>query len=56
LHRTYENGEVRESFRTLKPREGAKPARAFSFLEVEGEDAEPVESVDLIALSERKDK
>ena len=38
VHRTYEDGEVHESFRSLKPREGAKPARAFTFLEVEGED------------------
>ena len=38
VHRTYEDGEVHESFRSLKPRNGPKPARAFSFLEVEGED------------------
>jgi Family of unknown function (DUF6505) len=56
VHRSYENGEVRESFRTLKPRNGPKPARAFSFLEVEGEDeeAEPGEQVDLIDMAERK--
>ena len=39
VHRRCEAGEVRETFRTLRPRNGgAKPARAFSFLEVEGED------------------
>jgi hypothetical protein len=51
VHRTYEEGQVRESFRTLRPREGAKPARAFSFMEVEGEDDEtPGEEVNLVDL------
>jgi hypothetical protein len=58
VHRTYDNGEVRESFRTLRPREGARsnvPPRAFSFLEVEGEDdAQPGEQIDLIAMAERE--
>jgi hypothetical protein len=53
VHRTYEDGAVRETFRTLRPREGAKPARAFSFMEVEGEDEAPAEEVDLIAIAER---
>jgi len=57
VHRTYEDGNVREAFRTLRPREGAKPARAFSFMEVEGEDdAQPAEQVDLISLAERERK
>lgn len=57
VHRTYEEGEFRESFRTLRPREGPKPARAFSFMEVDGEDEEvPGEEVDLIDLAERKRK
>lgn len=57
VHRTYEDGAVREAFRTLRPREGAKPARAFSFMEVEGEDDEaPGEQVDLIALAEKERK
>jgi len=55
VHRSYEDGAVREAFRTLRPREGAKPARAFSFLEVEGED-EPGEQVDLIGLAGRERK
>jgi hypothetical protein len=55
VHRTYEDGNVREMFRTLRPRAGAKPARAFSFLEVEGDD-EPVEQVDLIGLAARERK
>jgi hypothetical protein len=52
VHRSQENGEIREAFRTLRPRDGAKPLRAFSFLEVEGEE-EPAERVDLVAMSER---
>jgi hypothetical protein len=52
-HRSFEDGEVREAFRTLHPRGDRKPMRAFSFLEVEGED-EPVEDVNLVALAESK--
>jgi hypothetical protein len=55
VHRTYEAGAVRESFRSLRPRDGAKPARVFSFLEVEGEEA-PSEQIDLAALAEREHK
>ncbi|HEY5306453.1 MAG TPA: DUF6505 family protein [Pseudolabrys sp.] len=55
VHRSYDDGNVRETFRTLRPRAGQKPARAFSFLEVEGED-EPVEAVDLIGMAERERK
>jgi Family of unknown function (DUF6505) len=55
VHRSYDGGDVRETFRTLRPRAGQKPARAFSFLEVEGED-EPVEAVDLIGMAERERK
>jgi len=39
----------------LRPRAGQKPARAFSFMEVEGED-EPAEAVDLLSLAERANK
>ncbi len=57
VHRTYEEGELRETFRTLRPREGPKPARAFSFMEVEGEDdEEPGDEVSLIDLAERERK
>jgi len=56
VQRSVEDGEIRERFRTLKPREaagGADPlhahARAFTFHEVEG-DAEPAEEVDLLGL------
>ena len=55
VHRTHEDGEIREAFRTLRPREGAKPLRAFAFLEVEG-DEEPGEEVDLAALARGKEK
>ena len=50
VHRTHENGAVREAFRTLRPKGGPKPLRAFAFLEVEGED-EPEERVDLASLA-----
>ena len=50
VHRTVENGEIREAFRTLRPRGERKPMRAYSFLEVEGEE-EPVEAVDLAKLA-----
>ena len=56
VHRTYENNEVRESFRTLRPRDGATPARAFSFLQVEGEEEQPGDELSLIALAERQKK
>jgi hypothetical protein len=53
VHRSLEQGEIREAFRTLRPRGGPKPTRAFSFLEVEGEE-EPGESIDLIGLGDRR--
>ena len=57
VHRAFDDGEVRETFRTLRPRAGQKPARAFSFLEVEGEeDEQPGEAVDLVGLAERERK
>ena len=58
VHRSHEDGTIRESFRTLRPRAGAKPLRAFSFLEVEGEveQEQPTEQVDLLALAERERK
>lgn len=54
LHRAHEGGEIREAFRTLRPRHGPKPLRAFAFLEVEGEE-QPAEQIDLAALA-RKDR
>jgi hypothetical protein len=55
VHRTYEDGEIREAFRSLRPRDGPKPLRAFSFLEVQGEE-EPGEEVDLAALAKEKSR
>ena len=56
VQRSIEEGEIRERFRTLKPREAAGDAdslhahaRAFTFHEVEGDD-ESAEEVDLLGL------
>ena len=56
VQRSIEDGEIRERFRTLKPREAAGDAdrlhahaSAFTFHEVEGDD-EPAEEVDLLGL------
>ena len=58
MQRTVEGGEIRERFRTLRPREGVAggdplhaQARAFTFHEVEGGD-EDTEQVDLRGLIE----
>lgn len=60
VERRIESGEVRERFRTLKPRENVPGSdklhsfsRAFTFHEVEGEDA-PEERVDLVTLMDDK--
>jgi hypothetical protein len=50
VHRVQEGDAVRETFRTLRPRNGPKPLRAFSFLEAE-DDEEPTEQVDLSRLA-----
>jgi hypothetical protein len=56
VQRSIEDGEIRERFRTLKPRQTAGDtdllhahAPAFTFHEVEGDD-EPAEEVDLLGL------
>jgi Family of unknown function (DUF6505) len=51
VHRTFEDGCVRETFRTLRSRAGPRPLRAFAFLDVEGEAEVPTEAVDLAALA-----
>ena len=58
VHRTSEADGIHEAFRTLRPRNGPKPLRAFSFLEVEGDDdqAAPDDRVDLVAIAERDRK
>ncbi len=50
VHRSCEKGEIREAFRTLRPRNGPKPLRAFSFLEVDDEEA-TADEVDLVTLA-----
>jgi hypothetical protein len=55
MHRSVRDGEIRETFRTLRPRAGAKPLRAFAFLEVQGEE-ESEEKLDLMALADHARK
>lgn len=55
VRRSVEEGDIRETFRTLRPRAGAAPARAFSFIEVEG-DSEPGEDIDLVGLAGQEPK
>lgn len=55
VHRSSERGEIHEIFRTLRPRNGPKPLRAFSFLEVQDEE-EPAEQVDLLTLGRGETK
>jgi hypothetical protein len=57
VQRSVENGEIRERFRTLKPRETAPGAdrlhahaSAFTFHEIEGDTDGPAEEVDLLGL------
>ena len=50
VRRSFEDGAIREAFRTLRPRGTRKPMRAFSFLEVEGEE-ETGEVVDLVKFA-----
>ncbi len=52
VHRVHENDSIRETFRTLRPRNGPKPLRAFAFLEAEGGD-EAADEVDLMQLGDR---
>lgn len=51
VHRACEDGAIRETFRTLRPRDGPKPLRAFAFMDVEGDDEPPEEAVDLVTLA-----
>jgi Family of unknown function (DUF6505) len=50
VSRSHDNGTIRETFRTLRPRDGAAHASAFEFLEVVGEDDAPDEHLDLAGL------
>jgi hypothetical protein len=51
VRRTFENGAIRESFRTLRPRDDRKPMRAFSLVEVDGQEEEASEQVDLLQMA-----
>jgi hypothetical protein len=53
VRRTFEDGAIREAFRTLRPRGTREPMRAFSFLEVEGEE-ETGEVVDLVKFAKER--
>ena len=53
VRRTFEDGAIREAFRTLHPRGTRKPMRTFSFVEVENEE-EAHEDVNLLALARHK--
>ena len=55
VHRSVEDGAIREAFRSLHARGERKPMRAFAFLEVEGEE-EPAEMVDLTKLGQEDRK
>jgi Family of unknown function (DUF6505) len=48
MHRSDEDGAIRETFRTLRPRRPAQPMRAFSFYE---SDDGPGETIDLATLA-----
>lgn len=50
LSRQYEDGSIRESFRTLTPAVGLAPARAYAFLEVAGEAEDVADQIDLRTL------
>ena len=53
MHRSGENGAIRETFRTLRPRRPAPPMRAFSFHETEDGSGE---TIDLATLARRDRK
>jgi Family of unknown function (DUF6505) len=55
VRRSIEDGAIREAFRTLRPRGERKPMRAFSFVDVEGEE-ELGETVDIAALAKASPK
>jgi hypothetical protein len=50
--RSYEKGAIHETFRALRPRDGAGHAPAFEFLEVVGEDEAPAGYIDLASLEQ----
>ena len=56
LRRVSDGGNIRETFRTLRPNEGARPARAFSFLQADDDEGEKAsgDEVRLIDLTKEQ--
>ncbi len=54
LSRKHENGDIRESFRTLAPGAKIRPNRALTIIEASEEEEAPVEELDLLALAKEK--
>jgi hypothetical protein len=54
LARQHENGEIRESFRTLAPGARTRPNRAFAFIEAADEEEAAEEEIDLMHLAREK--
>ena len=53
VRRSFEDGAIREAFRSLRARGERRPMRAFSLVEVEGEE-EPGEDVNLVTLAKER--
>ena len=51
LQRSCEDGNIRETFRTLRPNERVRPARAFSFLQADDDEDAPGDAVSLVDLA-----
>jgi hypothetical protein len=51
MHRAADSGDIRETFRSLKPKADRKAFRAFTFLDTDGEEEQDTgETVDLMSL------
>jgi hypothetical protein len=55
VHRTWDGRDIREQFRTLRPREGADAAHRYGpvFSFVHTDDEQPAEEVDLVEIMRR---
>jgi hypothetical protein len=57
VYRTAENGEVREAFRTLRPRGGPTQLRAFSFMDAEdAAEEKPGDAIDLVTIATGRER
>ena len=55
VERRFEDGAIRERFRAITPSGDGPPMRAFSFLEVEGDDEDEMgEEISLVDLAKPK--